>query len=195
MLVTRVSGFKMIVIVIGLMSTVLPSHGEVKQSESADRVAIVNGTPIDRGEFDENILIIQKNLLGLGKPLTCKQLTSIQSEVLESMVRMELLYQESRKLGIKPDEKVVEQEIKAIKQQSPNEMEFKNELKRRNISEEILRSRMEKNSLVQQYIERQFAAKTTVTDNDMVAYYAGHLDIFKQPLQVRVSHILIQSDS
>ncbi len=194
MLLTRFPGLKIMVIVIGLMATVLPSRGEVKQIESADRVAIVNGVPIDRGEFDENLLIIQKNLLGFGKPLNCKQLASIQSEVLESMVRAELLYQESRKLGIKPDEKVVEQQIKAIKQQSPNETEFQNELKRRNISEEILRSRIEKNSSVQQYVERQFAAKATVTDNDMVAYYSGHLDLFRQPLQVRVSHILIQSD-
>lgn len=194
MQLSRVATFKMVALVIGFMSMVLPAQGEVKKSESADRVAIVNGTPLDRVEFEGNVLAIQKNLLEFGKPLTCKQVTTIRTEVLESMVRVELLYQESRKSGIKPDEKVVEQEIKALKQQSPNETEFKNELKRRNISEEILRARLEKNSSVQQYIERQFTAKTTVTGDEMLSYYEGHLDAFKQPLQVRVSHILLQTD-
>ena len=194
MQLSRVATFKMAALAIGFMSMVLPAHGEVNKSESADKVAIVNGTPIDRVEFEGNVLAIQKNLLEFGKPLTCKQVTTIRTEVLESMVRVELLYQESRKSGIKPDAKVVEQEMKALKQQSPNETEYKNELKRRNISEEMLRSRIEKNSSVQQYIERQFTAKTTVTGDEMLSYYGGHLDVFKQPLQARVSHILIQSD-
>ena len=194
MLLTRFSGLKIMIAAIGLLAISLPVQGEVKQTESADKVAIVNGTPIERAEFEENVLIVQKNLLGFGKPLNCKQMTTIRTEVLESMVRLELLYQESRKSGIKPDAKVVEQQMEAFKQQSSNETEYKNELKRRNISEEMLRSRLEKNSSVQQYIERQFTAKTTATDDEMLSYYGGHLDAFKQPLQVRVSHILIQSD-
>lgn len=194
MLLSSSLGFRIIAIIVGLMATDLLAEGSVKQSESADRVAIVNGTPINRGEFEGNVLITQRNLLEFGKPLTCKQVASIQTEVLESMVRVELLYQESLKLGIKPDEIVVEQELKAIKQQFPNEADYINDLKRRNISEEILHSRLEKNSSVQQYIARDFATKSEVKDSDMVAYYESHIDLFKQPLQVRVSHILIQSD-
>lgn len=194
MVPSRVSGLKMLATVIGLMAMVLPARGEVKKAESEDKVAIVNGAPIYRGEFEGNVLMIQKNLLGFGKPLTCNQVASVRTDVLESMVRQEILYQESRKSGIKPDENAIDKEVKGLKQQFPNEAEYKNELRRRNISEEILHSRMEKNSSVQQYIERQFGAKTTVTDNDIVAYYEGHLDLFKQPLQVRVSHILIQMD-
>src|ERR1700690_728607 len=118
MLLTRFSGLKIkiMISVIGVLAISLTAQAEVKQTESADRVAIVNGTPIERAEFEENVLIVQKNLLGFGRPLNCKQVTTIRTEVLESMVRLELLYQESRKSGIKPDAKVVEQEIKALKQ-------------------------------------------------------------------------------
>ncbi len=190
----KVLSLYFLIMVVCLMVMVIPVQGEVKQTEASDKVAIVNGTPITRGEFEGNVLMIQTKLLGLGKPLSCRQVTSIQNEVLESMVRVELLYQESRKSGIKPDEKAVEQEIKALKQQFASESEYTNDLKRRNISEEILRSRLEKNSSVQQYIERQFASKTAVTDNDMVSYYEGHVDLFKHPLEVRASHILVQLD-
>lgn len=77
MQLSSVATFKMVALVIGFMSMVLPAQGEVNKSESADRVAIVNGTPIDRVEFEGNVLAIQKNLLEFGKPLTCKQVTTI----------------------------------------------------------------------------------------------------------------------
>ncbi|MGD1076304.1 MAG: peptidylprolyl isomerase [Thermodesulfovibrionales bacterium] len=194
MLRSSVSTSRLTVIIIGILAMVLPVQAEVAKPQSADKVAIVNGAQIDRGEFDGEVLRIQRALLGFGKPLTCSQLASVQSEVLESMIRREILYQDSRKAGIKPDEDAVDKEIKTLRQQFSNETEYKNELKKRNISEEILRSRMEKNSAIQQYVDRQFAAKVTVTDSDAVAYYEGHTDLFKQPLQIRVSHILVQTD-
>jgi peptidyl-prolyl cis-trans isomerase C len=173
---------------------VLPARAEENNPKSSDRVAIVNGVPINREEFEGEVLRIQKALIGFAKPLTCNQIASVQTEVLESMIRREVLYQYSRKSGIKPDEDAVNKEIQALKQQFSNETEYKNELARRNISEEILRSRIERNNSIQQYIEKQFVSKATVTDNDMVEYYQSHLDLFKQPLQIRVSHILIQTD-
>ena len=195
MLLNRVSSFQIMVIMIGFIAIVLPAQGEVKKPQSVDKVAIVNGVPIERGEFDGEVLNIQKTLLGFAKPLTCNQVASVQTEVLESMIRREILYQESRKSGIKPDENAVNKEIETLKKQFSNETEYKNELSRRSITEEMLRSRLGRSSSVQQYIERQFAKKVKVTDTEIMAYYGSHLDLFKQMLQVRVSHILIQSDS
>jgi peptidyl-prolyl cis-trans isomerase C len=194
MIKSRVLGFSMIVIALCTMAMVSVALGEDRKSQPADKAAIVNGVPIERAEFDGELLMVQKAFLGYGKPITVNQAASLQKEVLESMVRREILYQESRKSAIKPDENAVDKELKALRQQFPDEAEYKSELSRRNITEEILRSRMERNSAVQQYVERQFAAKVTVTDSDTVSYYEGHLDLFKQPLQVRVSHILIRTD-
>ncbi|MGD0883692.1 MAG: peptidylprolyl isomerase [Thermodesulfovibrionales bacterium] len=195
MLISRVSSSRTMVIIIGILAMALSAQAEVGKPQSDDKVAIVNGAQIDRGEFDGEVLRMQKALLGFGKPLTCSQLASVQTEVLESMIRREILYQDSRKVGIKPDEDAVAKEMKTLRQQFSNETEYKNELKRRNISEEMLRSRVEKNSAIQQYIERQFTAKITVADSDTVSYYESHTDLFKQPLQIRVSHILVQTDS
>ena len=191
----EVSKLQMMAVMMGFLAVVLPAQAEVKKPQPGnDRVALVNGASIDRGEFDGEVLTIQKTLLGYGKPLTPNQVTSVRAEVLESLIRREILYQESRKAGIKPDENAVKAELKALRQQFPDETEYKNELSRRNVSEELLRSRLERNNSVQQYIERQFAAKMEVSDNDLVAYYEGHLDLFKQPFQVRASHIMVQSD-
>jgi peptidyl-prolyl cis-trans isomerase C len=191
----RVSQFRMMAIMMGFLAMVMPAHAEVKKSQTADSVALVNGASIDRGEFDGEVLTIQKTLLGYGKPLTPNQIASVRTEVLEGMIRREILFQESRKAGIKPDENGIKTELKELRQQFSDETEFKNELSRRHISEEVFRSRLERNSMVQQYVERQFAGKITVTDNEMVEYYESRLNLFRQPLQIRVSHILIQTDA
>lgn len=181
-------------VLIGLIAMVLPAQGEVKKSQSIDKIAVVNGVPIYKAEFDGEVLMAQKSLLGFGKPLTCNQIASVQTEVLDSLIRREILYQESLKSGIKPDENAVDKEIKTVRQQFSSETEYKNELSRRNITEDIFRSWIERNSSLQQYIERQFAGKITVEDKDMRTYYESRPDLFKQFLQVRVSHIFIQTD-
>jgi parvulin-like peptidyl-prolyl isomerase len=192
---TRIFSFWTAVLFAACIAMVSPAGGEAKKGEpAADRVAVVNGVPIERSEFDGEVFVIQKTLLGLGKPLTCSHVSSIRAEVLESMIRREVLYQDSRKAGIKPDESAVAKEIAALRQQFPTEAEYKNELGRRNLSEEALRSHLERNSSLQQYVDRQFGPKVAVTDAEMVGYYESRLDIFKQPLQARVSHILIQAD-
>jgi peptidyl-prolyl cis-trans isomerase C len=181
-------------IVIGFMAIVAPVQGEEKKLQTADKAAVVNGAPIDRSELEGEVLKIQKTLLGFGKPLTCGQVASIQTEVLESLIRREILYQESKKSGIKVDQDAVTGEMDALRKQFFTTAEYKNELMRRGLTEDTLRSRLEQNLTVQQYVERQFASKVVVSDNDMVSYYESHLEIFKQPLQVAASHILIQTD-
>ena len=172
-----------------------PARGVAKTSEAtSERVAVVNGVSLERTDFDKEVFLVQRSVLGLGQPLTCGQIALIRSEVLESMIKRELLFQDSRRTGIKPDEGAITKEIAALRQQFASESEYRNELARRNVSEEALRSQLARNSALQQYLDRQFAAKVSVTDAEMVAYYESHLDMFKQQLQARVSHILVQVD-
>jgi parvulin-like peptidyl-prolyl isomerase len=168
--------------------------GETKKNQKEEKVAVVNGTPIEKGEFDGEVFLIQKTVLGLGKPLSCEQVSLIRREVLESMIRRELLYQAARKSGIKPDENAINKDINSLKQQFSGETEYKNELSRRGINEEVLRARMIRNSLVQKYVDKEFTGKVNVTDKEIQDYYQKNIDLFKQPFQMQVSQIFIQSD-
>lgn len=181
----RLGGLKylaagLIAAIIFFSGTASPVRGEANKPPAAnDKVAVVNGDPIGRGEFDEEVMRIERALLQYGKPLTAGQVTSIRKEVIEAMVRREILYQDGVKSGIKADEEAIDKELKTLRQQFSTETEFKSELSRRNMSEETLRTRLEKNSLIQKYIDQRFAAKITVSDNDMVDYYQSHIDAFK----------------
>lgn len=189
----RIWTLRAVIIVCGLLAVVMPARSGTDGSRASDKVAIVNGVPIFRDEFNGEVLVIQKTLIGLGKPLTCNQVTAVQKDVLEGMIRQEIIYQESLAAGIKPDEKAVDKALKGLRQQFASEAEYKEELRRRNLSDDKLRSRLERNSAIQQFIQR-YAANVSVTDSDAVNYYGSHLDSFMQPLQVRASHIFIKSD-
>jgi parvulin-like peptidyl-prolyl isomerase len=169
--------------------------GETKKNQKEEKVAVANGAPIDKGEFDGEVFLIQKTVLGMGKPLSCEQVSSIRREVLESMIRRELLYQAARKSGIKSDENAINKDINSLKQQFSGETEYKNELSRRGINEEVLRARMVRNSLVQKYVDKEFTGKVKVTDKEIQDYYQKNIDLLKQPFQMRISHIFIQSDA
>lgn len=185
---------QIVAIMIGLFTAALPVRSEVAKPPAEERAAVVNGTIISRAEYDAEILLIQRNILGMGKPLTCARIAAVQKEVIEGLIRREILYQESRKAGTKIDGKSIDKEIAGIKKSFLSEAEYKNELSRRNLTEERFRGQLERNLMIQKYVEHQFAQKDKVKDADTIAYYESHLSLLKQPLMVRVSHILIQTD-
>ena len=190
----KISCLLTIAITFVCMMAVSSAMGETKKNQKEEKVAVVNGAPIEKGEFDGEVFLIQKTVLGLGKPLSCEQVSSIRREVLESMIRRELLYQAARKSGIKPDESAINKDINSLKQQFSSETEYKNELSKRGINEEVLRAHIIRNSSVQKYIDKEFAKKVSVTDNEDLDYYEKNLNLFKQPLQFQVSQIFVQSD-
>jgi peptidyl-prolyl cis-trans isomerase C len=194
MFVKRVSAFRIMAVMIGLLAAVSSAWAQLEKRQTEERAALVNGATIPREEFDREVFRIQGVILGTGRPLTCAQLTSINKEVVESLIRREILYQESRK-AVMVDKKEVDREIDGLKKQFLSDAEYQNELNRKNLTEDRLRAHVERTLFVQKYVARQFLEKASVTDGDLVAYYESHLYLFKQPLQVRVSHILIQSDS
>jgi peptidyl-prolyl cis-trans isomerase C len=186
--------YQVLVSVLCFVIAVSSASGEEAKQSAADTAALVNGAAISKRELDGEVLKYQKTVLGFGRPLTSKQVASIQTEVLEGLIRREILFQESRKAGIKVDQSAIARELEGLRKQFFTDADYKNELMRRGLTEDTVRTRIEANLAVQQFIDRRFASKITVADNDMVAFYESRVELFKQPLQAAVSHILVQID-
>src|SRR5271157_4719166 len=105
MFMKKIFVFQIMALMIGLMILILPAWGDTKKPQTEEKAAVVNGATITMEEFNGETLLVQRYVLGMGKPLTCAQIASIQKEVIESLIRREILYQESRKAGIKIDNK------------------------------------------------------------------------------------------
>jgi peptidyl-prolyl cis-trans isomerase C len=162
-----------------------------EKDSSQGKVAVVNGSVITRAEFDREVRAAQQRLSMMGKSPTDSQMQAIEKETLERFIERELLYQESQKRGIKVDEAALDAKFK---KQFPDEAAFKKILSNMNMTEADLKMQFIKGMAIRQFIDKEFMQKATVTDKETKEYYDSQLDSFKQPEQVRASHVLIKVD-
>lgn len=187
------SKFWMLVTAMSLACMTLPALASEKPA-SAGKVAVVNGSVISQEELDREMSIVRQRFARMGRPIGDFQLLMIKNQILESLISRELLYQESQKKGIKAEKETIREEFTRLRNRFPSEDEFKNALSRMDLSEADLESQIERGLVIQEFIDKQFAQKVTVADKEVKAYYDSHPDSFKQPEQVRASHILIKVD-
>ena len=167
--------------------------GEKNPSEK--KVAVVNGTVITQAEFDREMHAVQRRFSSMGKPLSDSQLSAIKKDTLEGLIDRELLYQESQKKGIKIDDAAVKEEMETLKKRFPSEAEFKNMMSVMNLTEAALKYQLMRGMALQEFVDKELVQGVTVSDKEIKDYYDSHPDFFKQPEQVRASHILIKVDS
>jgi peptidyl-prolyl cis-trans isomerase C len=185
--------FWVLVTVLAAVLLTSPALAGEKQAPE-DKVAVVNGSVITRADFDGEMTRVQQRALRMGKSLSDSQLSKIKKQVLENLINRELLYQESQKQGVTVDEAAIDEQVRKLKERFPSATEFKSALSKANLSEAALRSQFKRGMAIQQFIDKQFVQKITVSDEESRAYYDGKPDLFKQPEQVRASHILIKVD-
>ena len=186
--------FWALVTVLAAVLLASPALAGEKQAPE-DKVAVVNGSVITRADFDGEVRRSQQRALKMGKSLSDSQLSKIKKQVLENLIDRELLYQESQKQGVTVDEAAINEQLRKLKERFSSEAEFKSALSKRNLSETALRSQFKRGMAIQQFIDKQFVQKITVSDEESRAYYDGKPDRFKQPEQVHASHILIKVDA
>ena len=161
---------------------------------SKDKVAVVNGSVITQAELDREVNLVQQRFANMGRPMGQVQLLTIKSQVLESLISRELLYQESQKKGVKVNQQRLDTEYEGLKNRFPSEEEFKNRLSSLKISEADVKTQIERGLVIQEFIDEEIGGKVVVPEKDVKAYYDTHPDSFKQPEQVRASHILLKVD-
>ena len=159
---------------------------------SGGTVAVVNGSVITQEDFDREMSRVQQRLLNMGKPLIDSQIPEIKKEVLENLINRELLYQESQRKGIKVDETAINKQVMTLKKRFPTEAEFKSALMKANLSEAAIKAQIKRGLAIQQFIDAHIAQKATVSDQEIKTFYESRPGLFKQPEQVRASHILIK---
>jgi peptidyl-prolyl cis-trans isomerase C len=122
-------------------------------------------------------------------------LPKIKAEILNNLIDRELLYQESQKINIDIDAEQVDSQLKGIKERFDSEAEFEKLIALMNLSESDVKYQIKRNMAIRELIDGQIARKVNVTDEETRAYYGANPNYFKQPEQVKASHILIKVDS
>jgi peptidyl-prolyl cis-trans isomerase C len=182
-----------VMVMAGLASLALPRFATAKPAVE-DKVASVNGSIITQEELDREVNLVSQRYAKMGRPMGETQINAIRGQVLESLISRELLYQEGQKKGIKIEKERLDAEYEGLKKRFTSEEEFKSRLSILKISEAEVKSQIERGLLIQELIDTQIAEKVVIPEKEVKGYYDSHPDSFKQPEQVRASHILMKVD-
>lgn len=172
----------------------LPVLAEEKKPADA-KVAEVNGVVISREQFDKEFEIHLERISRQGRQMTDDQLATLKKDVLEGLIERELLFQESQKAGIKIQDQKVDEQLAAIKKRFPSEAEFNSALSKMNLTEAEVKAQIARGLAIRDLIDQQITSKMEITDEESKAFYDANMQLFKQPEQVKASHILIKVDA
>jgi len=177
---------------LSLLWIALPALASEKKALEG-KVAVVNGVVINQEDFDREMGGVQQRLLASGRSLSDSQLLELRKNVLENLINLELLYQGAKKSGVKVGDAVIKDHLKTLKKRFGSKKEFKKALENMNLSEAALRVQTKKTLTVKQFVDKQVVQDIAVSDKELRAYYDSHPESFRQPEQVKASHILIKA--
>lgn len=162
--------------------------------QSSKKVAIVNGTPILQSDLDRGMEGVMQRRARSGAQMDETQLKTIRVDVLDNLIKRELLNQESKKQKIAITDQEVNDRLSKIKQRFKDDAEFKEMLAKMKITEPQIKIQLKEDLAIQALIDKQVVEKVNVTEQDSQAYYDTHPEAFKQAEQIRASHVLVKAD-
>jgi peptidyl-prolyl cis-trans isomerase C len=157
-----------------------------------DVVARVNGDPCSRGELERAIRNVEQRA---GRPVPPEQRDQVFRGVLNELLSFKLVQAEGKARGITVTDQEIDGRIAEIRKQVPTDEAFQQALKQRQMTVADLRNETRVEILVNKTMEAEIAPKVVVTPADLEAFYKQNPDQFKQPEQLRASHILFSVDS
>ena len=166
-----------------------------EQTSSGKNAAIVNDVAIPMEQYTKELNIQLDRVSQQGGQVTDDQMAALKKDILENLIERELLYQQSQKAGIQITDQKVDDQLASIIKRFPNETEFKNALSKMNLSEDEVKAQIKRGLSIRELLDQQITSKIVVTDEESKAYYDKNPQIFKQPEQIKASHILIKVDA
>ena len=145
-------------------------------------LAKVNGEDILQQNVDKmmNMFVLpQFKQQNPDKEMSAEDRQQAEKNVLDRLVTQAVLLQAAKKLNLTPDAEELAKRVEQMKTQQPD------------ISEEDWKMLVTNEMLIQQTIQQEVVAKVTVADEEMQKFYDEQKDRFREPEQVRASHILI----
>jgi peptidyl-prolyl cis-trans isomerase C len=160
-----------------------------------EKLAVVNGVVITKVDFDRKLNQVKQHILRRGQQIPDDKLDQIKTDVLETMINEELLFQESQRQGITAEPEAIATDLKKIKEGFATDADFKKRIDESGLTEAELQLNLERGHVINKLIDKKIMAQIVIPDQDIRKFYDTHPNSFKESEQVRASHILIKVDS
>ena len=153
-----------------------------------DVLARVNGDTVSKAELELAIKAIEARA---GGPLPADRRDQIVRGLLDQLVGIKLLKQEAAARKIVVPDAEVEARIAEVKKQFPSEEVFSQMLEAQKMTIARLRADQRDDLAVNRMLSEALKDKVTASPEQIDTFYQQNLERFKQPEQVKASHILI----
>ncbi|MDX1764285.1 MAG: peptidylprolyl isomerase [bacterium] len=156
-------------------------------------VAKVNGTKIMSSEIDRALqTAVAQNPQLAAVIASGEQADAFRKSMVDQLIATELLYQEGKKLKIKDLKTLVDAEEEQLKNRFPNPGDFETLLKEQNLTEAVLREKIEKGIRIQKLLDEKIKNKISIPYAEIKSFYEENQDKFVQQEAVKASHILVR---
>lgn len=157
-----------------------------------DAVAVVNGEPITRAEFGD---IIESNIYRYeyqsGEQFVPEQRPLLERQVLDGLIMRTVLQQEASALGIEVADEDIEETFARFRSQFPSDAAYEIALEEEGFTEEEFRQELHRQMLIENLIRTQVYDNVTVPESEIRSFYDGNPTYFEQPEQVSARHIIL----
>lgn len=175
---------------LSLAAVVLSVLSGCKQQEhhAPDVWAVVNGTEIKKEEVEK---YYRSRINPEAQETSPEEILSGKLNVVEQLINNEILLERAKKLNLEASDGEVEDKFTELKSQYTEE-EFQKKLKDGGMTVDDLKHDLRRQLSIQKLLNREVAAKVTITDQDVADFYNANRNQFNvaEP-QYRISQIVI----
>jgi hypothetical protein len=133
----RIAGLVAVAAVFAMLAPMAWSASETEK-DAEGRVAVVNGEPISRAALEQEMTPVRHRMGMTGEDADETKLDEIRKQVLDNLIRRELIFQESKKKGFTVEDSAVQERFDALKSRFPSSEQFQAMMAQMNFTEEIL---------------------------------------------------------
>lgn len=152
-------------------------------------LATVNGEKVEKWEFDNAVKSLEQRA---GGPIPPDRRDEILRGVLDQLVTLHLMAQESAARKLEASDAEIDAQIARIRQNYPNEEAFNKDVAAQGMTVQQLKAQTRRQMLAQKLVQSpDVNGPVQVADADVDAFYKQNPERFQQPEAVHASHILI----
>jgi peptidyl-prolyl cis-trans isomerase C len=156
-------------------------------------VAVVNGTKITMKDLEAQVdRLIPRATFHRSVPEEKRK--RYYKQALDEIINRELMYQDALESGMKPEKEKVDAQIQKMKTRFKSDEDYKAALEKEGIKEDIVRSQIEKELLVQQINEKKVNETSRMSEKQLEEYYDKNMSKFKQPESMKLRIISMKDE-
>jgi peptidyl-prolyl cis-trans isomerase C len=159
---------------------------------STQTLATVDQTDISRQELDREMRMVSFKLTRQGRPVSLAELTKYEKEILETLISRVLMLNQAEVLDVGVKESLVSKAMDELKASFEGENAYQTELEKMGFTEEMMERQVREGLVIRELLDKEVLKGTLVSDEQVSAFYKENPERFKQPAQVKASHILIE---